>query len=337
VSVSGFWLDRKEAAMSRAVPALLCLLVSGCMSFNTVELDLGRRTGDYTEKTVSGEGDAKVAVIDLEGILSQDSEESIFGSRESQVVAFVEKLKMAEKDPDVKAVVVRIDSPGGDVTTSDILLNELRRFRERKKVPAVAAFMGVAASGGYYVAAGCDRIVAHPTTITGSIGVIALHVSLSGLLEKIGVKVTALKAGERKDTGSPFRELGEDDRRLLQGLIDQAHARFVGVVAEGRAGRLTAEQVRPLADGRIFTAAQALEARLIDRIGYLADAAEEARGLAGLKDARLVMYSRRPQKLENPYSIVPTASAGLGSDLDRARRLLGFHVCYLWEPYLLGR
>jgi protease-4 len=323
--------------MVRATSAVLLLLGAGCMSFNTIELGLGGKQASYDEKVVSGEGAAKVAVVELEGILTQDSEESIFGSRESQVVAFVEKLKLAEKDPDVKAVVVRIDSPGGDVTTSDILHHELKAFRERRKIPAVAAFLGVAASGGYYVAAGCDRIVAHPTTITGSIGVIALHVSLAGLLEKIGVKVTALKAGERKDTGSPFRELGEEDRKLLQGLIDQAHARFVGVVAEGRAGRLTPEQVKGLADGRIFTASQALEAKLVDRLGYLADAVEEARGLAGLKEARVVMYSRRPQKLENPYSVVPQAQAGLGSDLDRARKLLGFHVCYLWEPYLLGR
>ena len=323
--------------MARALSAVVLLLGAGCMSFNTIELGLGGKQAAYDEKVVSGQGDAKVAVVELEGVLTQDSEESIFGSRESQVVAFVEKLKLVEKDPDVKAVVVRIDSPGGDVTTSDILHHELKLFRERKKVPAVAAFMGVAASGGYYVAAGCDKIVAHPTTITGSIGVIALHVSLAGLLEKIGVKVTALKAGERKDTGSPFRELGEEDRKLLQGLIDQAHARFVSVVAEGRAGRLTPEQVKGLADGRIFTASQALEARLVDRVGYLADAVEEARGLAGLKEARLVMYSRRPQKLENPYSVVPQAQAGLGGDLDRARKLLGFHVCYLWEPYLLGR
>jgi protease IV len=316
--------------------SVLALALAGCMSFNTIDIPLGPRYSEYSEKQVSGEGDAKVAVVNLEGILTDESEESIFGSKESKIVSFVEQLKRAEKDPDVKAVVIRIDSPGGDVTTSDILLHELKAFRERKNVPVVAAFMGVAASGGYYVAVGCDRIVAHPTTITGSIGVIALHVSLAGLLDKIGVKVTALKSGDRKDIGSPFRELGEEDRRILQGLIDQSYARFVGVVAEGRAGKLSAEQVKTLADGRIYTAAQALEAKLVDRVGYFAEAVEEARGLAGLKEARLVMYSRRPQKVENPYSVT-AQSPGLSSDLDRARKLLGFHVCYLWEPYLLGR
>lgn len=322
----------------RHAPLALAAALGGCMSFNNVEIPLTPRFAQYAEKVVSGEAADKVAVIDLQGVLTDDSEESIFGSRESKLVSFVEQLKVAEKDEAVKAVVIRIDSPGGGVTTSDILLHELKSFRERKKVPVVAAFMGVAASGGYYVAAGCDRIVAHPTTITGSIGVIALHVSLAGLLEKIGVKVTAITAGERKDTGSPFRELRDEDRKLLQGLIDQAHARFIQVVAEGRKGRLSPEQVKTLADGRIYTAQQALDAKLVDRVGYLADAVEEARGLAGLKDAQLVMYSRRPQKVENPYSeATAQASFGMSSDLDRARKMLGFHVCYLWEPYLLGR
>jgi protease IV len=324
--------------MRRAL-APLALAFAGCMSFNNVEIPLTPRASEYTEKTISGEAEAKVAVVDLQGVLTDESEESIFGSRESKIVSFVEQLKAAEKDEAVKAVVLRIDSPGGDVTTSDILHHELRKFRERKKVPVVAAFMGVAASGGYYVAAGCDRIVAHPTTITGSIGVIALHVSLAGLLEKIGVKVTALKSGEKKDVASPFRELNEEDRKLLQGMIDQAHARFVRVVADGRQGRLTLDEVKRLADGRVYTAAQAHEAKLVDRVGYLADAVDEARSLAGVKEVRLVKYSRRPQKIENPYSEATAQSAPLGisSDLDRVRKLLGFHVCYLWEPYLLGK
>ena len=322
----------------RFAPAALALALGGCMSFNTIDIPLAPRFAAYTEKTVSGEALDKVAIIDLRGVLTDDAEESIFGSKESKIVSFVEQLKIAEKDEAVKAVVIRIDSPGGGVTTSDILYHELKAFRERKKVPVVAAFMGVAASGGYYVAAGCDRIVAHPTTVTGSIGVIAMHVSLAGLLEKIGVKVTALKAGDRKDMASPFRPLEEEDRKLLQGLIDQAHARFVSVVVEGRKGRLSSEQVKVLADGRIFTASQALDAKLIDRVGYLEDAVEEARALAGVKEVRWVMYSRRPQKVENPYSEATVqASLGMSSELDRARQLLGFHVCYLWEPYLLGR
>ena len=233
--------------------------------------------------------------------------------------------------------MIRIDSPGGDVTTSDILYNELISFKSRKRVPVVAAFMGVAASGGYYLASGCDAIVAHPTTITGSIGVISLHVSLMGLLDKIGVKVEALKSGANKDMGSPFRNMTDDDKKLFQTLIDQFYARFVAVVTEGRKGRLTEAQVKTLADGRVYTAQQALEAKLVDRIGYLEDAVAEAKKRAGVAKAQVVMYSRRPGRVDNEYSASVQAPPLFGNDLELARKLLGFHCYYLWEPYLLGK
>jgi protease-4 len=314
----------------------LALTLSGCIS---VDIGIGGQRGDYKEKVIEGDPsvDEKIALIDVQGLLSNDHEEGIFSIKESQVVAFVEKLRIAEHDPDVKAVLVRIDSPGGDVTTSDILYNELVAFKHRKKVPVVAAFMGVAASGGYYLASGCDTIVAHPTTITGSIGVISMHVSLVGLMEKIGVKVEALKSGANKDMGSPFRAMTDEDKKLLQTLIDQFYARFVNVVAEGRKGKLTEAQVRTLADGRVYTAQQAYEAKLVDRIGYLIDAFDETKTRAKLAKAKLVMYSRRPSRLDNEYS-ASVQSPGLPvSEFDQARKLLGFRCYYLWEPYLLGK
>jgi protease-4 len=198
--------------------------------------------------------------------------------------------------------------------------------------------MGVAASGGYYLASAADVIVAHPTTVTGSIGVIAYHFSVSGLLEKVGVKATALKSGASKDSGSPFRDLNEADVKIFSALIDQFYERFVGVVAEGRKGKLSPEQVRALADGRVFTAAQALEAKLVDKIGYLKDAIAEAESRAGLDSSKVVMYSRRPKSVENPYSAAAPAARPLpGADLESLRGLLGFRCYYLWEPYLLGK
>lgn len=315
---------------------LAFLALAGCIS---VDVDIGDKRGDYKEKVIEGdpEADAKIALIDVQGVLSSDQEDSLFSTKESQVVALVEKLRLAEHDPDVKAVLVRIDSPGGDVTTSDIMYNELVAFRQRKKVPVVAAFMGVAASGGYYLASGCDAIVAHPTSITGSIGVISMHVSLAGLLEKIGVKVEAIKSGPNKDMASPFRNLGDDDKKLLQSLIDQFYGRFVSVVTEGRKGRLTEAQVRKLADGRVYTAQQALEAKLVDRIGYLIDAYAEAKSRANLTKAKVVMYSRRPSRLDNEYSTSAQTQGLPGGDLEQARKLLGFRCYYLWEPYLLGK
>jgi protease-4 len=164
-----------------------------------------------------------------------------------------------------------------------------------------------------------------------------MHISLAGLLDKIGVKVEALKSGPNKDMGSPFRAMTDDDKKLLQALIDQFYARFVSVVAEGRKGRLTEAQVRTLADGRVYTAPQALEAKLVDRIGYLVDAFGEAKTRAALSKAKLVMYSRRPSRVDNEYSAVAQAPVALGGDLDHVRKLLGFHCYYLWEPYLLGK
>ena len=323
--------------MKRAFP-LLALALAGCF-FTQVDIPLSGRAGSVVEKPLQRDEGArgKIALIDVEGVLTNDSEESLFGSKDSQVVALVEKLKLAEADPDVKAVVLRIDSPGGDVTTSDLMYRELALFRQRKNVPIVAVFMGVAASGGYYVAAAADVVVAHPTTITGSIGVIAMHVSLAGLMEKIGVKATAFKSGALKDSGSPFRDLAESDRKLLQDLVDRFHERFVAVVAEGRKGKLSPEQVKALADGRVFTAPQALEAKLVDRVGYLADAIAEAKSRGGLNAAEVVMYTRRPRLAENAYSAPPSATSPIGSDLESVRSLLGFRCWYLWEPYLLGR
>jgi protease-4 len=322
--------------MKRLTLSFLCLAAAGCVDVN---VNVGSHRGDYTEKVVDGDSEAKakIAIIDVEGVLSSDHEESFFGSKESQVVAFVEKLKLVEADPDVRAVIVRIDSPGGDVTTSDILYHELLAFKARKKVPVVASFMGVAASGGYYLASAADVIVAHPTTITGSIGVISMHVSLAGLMEKIGVKVEAVKSGANKDMGSPFRAMTDDDRKLFQSLIDQFYTRFVSVVAEGRKGRLTEAQVRTLADGRVYTSAQALEAKLVDRVGYLEDVVAETKTRAKIDKAQLVMYSRRPGRLDNAYSGSPSAATFATGDLDQAKKLLGFHCYYLWEPYLLGK
>jgi protease-4 len=324
----------KHGAMVAAVLAL-----TGCMSFNSVDLSLREPFKEYEEKLVSDDPASpdKIAIIDVEGVIHDDSEDGLFRSRESMVVSVVEKLKKAEADPAVKAVILRVDSPGGSITASDVLYEELRAFKARKGVPIVAAFMGVAASGGYYIACACDRIVAHPTTITGSIGVIALHVSLAGLLEKIGVKVEALKSGVHKDTGSIFRDLSANERQVLQGLIDDMYARFVGVVTLGRKGSLTEDQVRELADGRIYTADQALRSKLIDRVGYLKDAVDEAKTLAGLKGAKVVIYTRRPDSAENVYSSTRASISSDSEMMEIARRTLGFQIYYLWEPGLLGK
>jgi protease-4 len=241
-----------------------------------------------------------------------------------------EELEKAAEDDRVKAVVLRINSPGGTVTASDILYHEIKRFKERRKVPVVASILDVGASGGYYVALAADRIVAHPTTVTGSIGVLMLTVNSSGLLEKIGVSADYITSGPRKDMGSPFRALTPEERAIFQDVIDRLYGRFVGLVARER--RLDESRVRSFADGRIYTAPEALSLGLVDRIGYLEEAIALAKEAAATPEAKVVTYHRPRQYRATIYSggeipaFRPTAA-------DLARLVTsGPRFLYLWWP-----
>ncbi|OGD28970.1 MAG: hypothetical protein A2028_03835, partial [Candidatus Aminicenantes bacterium RBG_19FT_COMBO_59_29] len=196
----------------------------------------------------------KVLVVDVEGMISSMEPGSVF-NREGDVLSRVyARLQMAAEDKLVRGIILRLDTPGGDVTSSDILYREVLKFRKKTGLPVVALMMGVAASGGYYVASACDAIIAHPSTITGSIGVISLFPDVEGLLSKVGVQVQVIKSGDLKDAGSPFRNLSEQEQRLFQGIIDELYERFLEVIHEKRKDTLSLEEIRQLADGRVYTA-----------------------------------------------------------------------------------
>jgi protease IV len=280
------------------LPALCgLLLLSGCI----YNINLIPSVEPLKEKVLSGEGRDKIVLMDLSGIITDQEEQGAFLTKPSMVARVKEELEMAAKDPDVKAVVLRINSPGGTVTASDLLYHEITRFKKETGKQVIAMIMDLGASGGYYVAAASDKIMAHPTTITGSIGVIMLNLNVQGLLEKIGVSGDAIKSGDKKDMGSPFRSMTEEERTIFQDVINQMHERFVSVVAEGRK-KLTAEQVRGIADGRIYTAPQALELKLVDEIGYLDGAVASAKEGAGISEARVVTYYRPGSYKTNIYS-----------------------------------
>jgi protease-4 len=212
-------------------------------------------------------GGGKVALVKIEGLLVTPEH-------------VVEELHDYAEDASIKAIVLRIDSPGGGVVASQEIFNAVKNAKkEGKKV--VASMGSVAASGGYYVAAAADKIVANPGTLTGSIGVKMEFASVEKLLEKIGVKGMVVKAGEYKDIGSPFRDMTEQEQKLLQGVIDDVHSQFIEAVAEGRG--LPATDVKAIADGRIFTGRQALALKLVDEMGDLADSIRVAGKLAGIK------------------------------------------------------
>ena len=268
-----------------------CLALTGCMQAN-VSL-FGDPGAPYKEQVLEGTGADKILLLGIDGLISEHAREGLLRTRPSTVQELAAQLKLARKDKAIKAVVLKIDSPGGTTTASDILYHELSAYKDETKVTLVAAMMGLAASGGYYVALPADHIAAHPTTITGSVGVIFLQPRVAGLMDKIGVGVDVSKSGSLKDMGSPFRPATEEERRLTQGMTKALAARFLDLVQQHR--KLEPAALGIVSSARVFTAAEAKDLGLIDSVGYLDDALSQARSLAGLaKDAKVVTYRRRP-------------------------------------------
>ena len=223
-------------------------------------------------------GGEKVAVVRIEGV--------IVDSREA-----IEELRKFRDNPSIKAIVLRIDSPGGGVVASQEIHSEVLKTRAEGKAKVVTSMGNLAASGGYYIAAATDRIVANPGTLTGSIGVIMELANVQGLMEKVGVQSVVIKSGKHKDLASPFRTMSAEDRALLQSVLDDVHDQFIQAVAAGRAMKV--EQVRDLADGRVFTGRQAKTARLVDELGDLQDAIKLAGKMVGIAGEPRVVETRK--------------------------------------------
>jgi protease IV len=309
-----------------------CLLfLSGCI----YNISLLPPIKPFEEKKLSGKGKDKIVLLDLTGIITDQQKQRTLFIEPSMVSEMKEKLDTASKDPMVKAVVLRINSPGGTVTASDLLYHEIINFKKTTGKKVISVIMDLGASGGYYVAAASDKILAHPTTVTGSIGVIMININVEGLLEKIGVTEDAIKSGEKKDMGSPFRSMSEEERKIFQEVIDQMYERFISVVAEGRKN-LTKEQLRKIADGRIYTAQQAVALGLVDRIGYLEDAISIAQEETGLKEARVVTYQRPGSYKANIYSGLPANRGNIINmiqfDLSSMFPVGTPQFMYLWVP-----
>lgn len=220
----------------------------------------------------------RIALIRVEGVI-MDAQST------------VGELKRFGDNPSVKAIVLRIDSPGGGVVPSQEIHDAVQRVRQKGNKMVIASMGSVAASGGYYIAAATDRIIANPGTLTGSIGVIMEMANVEGLLKKIGVEGVVVKSGKFKDVGSPLRKMSDEERALLQSVMDDVHKQFIEAVAAGRALEPTA--VQALADGRIFTGRQAKDAKLVDELGDLEDAIQLAAELAGIEGEPKVVEPRR--------------------------------------------
>lgn len=280
--------------------------------------------------------DGAVAVVTVDGVLINAKRTGILSPGEHPVAELLEQLDAARRDPLVKAVVLRINSPGGTVTASEMMHNEITEFKKTGK-PVIAMMMDVAASGGYYVACAADEILAHESTVTGSIGVLMQLFEVTETMRMIGVKGDTIKSGDQKAAGSPFETLEPEQRVVFQKVIDELYGQFIDVVAKGRP-KLSRETIVRLADGRIYTAPQALEAGLIDHIATMRDAIETAKKRAGIKRAKVIRYERPYVSAGNYYASHP------GSDPQMQVNLLNLDLggfgqasrapfMYLWRPH----
>lgn len=220
----------------------------------------------------------RVALIRIEGVILDAQ-------------ATISELKQYSENPLVKAIVLRIDSPGGGVVPSQEIHDAVKRVKNKSNKAVIASMGTVAASGGYYIAAATDRIIANPGTLTGSIGVIMEMANFEGLMKKVGVEGVVIKSGRFKDVGSPLRKMSDEERKLLQSVMDDVHHQFIQAVADGRS--LEVSDVEPLADGRIYTGRQAKEARLVDELGDLDDAIHIAADIAGMEGEPKVVEPRK--------------------------------------------
>ena len=278
----------------------------------------GRGEKKFIEEVIQdGPRTAKIAIVSINGIIDEQQARDVYW-----------QLKEARDDKNVKGLIIRVNSPGGTISGSDQIHNEIVKYRSETNQPVVAFMQGVAASGGYYSSVACDEIIAEPTAITGSIGVIMGYLVLQQLLEeKLGIKPIVVKAGAKKDWPSSFQMPTDEQLQYMQErIIGPAYKRFVKVVVDGRS-QLTEEDVNRLADGSIYWADKALEEKLIDGIGYLKDAIDKTKSLAGVKKAQVVEYRK-------PFSIADMLSAKTNVSLKFDRRTL-YEVSvpqalYLW-------
>ncbi|MEO0513709.1 MAG: signal peptide peptidase SppA [Planctomycetota bacterium] len=289
-------------------------------------------------------GSPHILILDVTGVIANADQGGLLSAGDNPVARLTEGLRLAANDDRVAAVVLRLNTPGGTVTASDMMYREVQRFKETTGKPVVAVMMDVAASGGYYLACAADHVVAYPSTVTGSIGVVFQTLSVKPALDRIGIQANALVSGPNKAAGSPLETLDDGQREILQGLVDRFYADFVAVVRDNR------KSVDPdtwdlVTDGRVFTGRRAYELGLVDSLGDIHDGLEKAKQLANLQHADVFAVHRPLDYVSGPYSQAPTPSTAqtqtqvnlLQINLDHALSFVpgtDAGMYYLWLPEL---
>lgn len=299
---------RRVAALLLA--PFLALLPAACTPL-TLSIGLGPQPAPITEQLIFDEpGRDKVALIDVRGILADAREPGILGPGANPVDILVSQLQRAERDASIRAVILRINSPGGTVTASDVLYHEIRGFAQRSGKPVIASLGEVAASGGYYIALAGDEIVAQPTCITASIGVLIPLMNFSEGLNRIGIYSTAITSGPNKAMGNPFDAPDNTHEALYQDLVDEFYHRFRSLVLARRPG-IPPDSVEDATDGRIMTGDAALRAGLVDSLGGIREAFAAAKARANLGAADLVKLSGSAGETQSAYARSPSVEVNL--------------------------
>ncbi|MBK8399075.1 MAG: signal peptide peptidase SppA [Leptospiraceae bacterium] len=288
-----------------------------CVIGNTVKFpSFGQeRETELTEYVMEGVDKDKILIISIDGVISETPSGggSIFGGGggESIVSSVINDLMKASFDKDIKGIILKVNSPGGTVTGSDLIYRELLKYKASTGIPIVALFMDKAASGGYYVAMAADKIVSLPTAVTGSVGVILSGFNIKEGMDKIGVKDQSITSGANKAIGSPFSEMKPEQKLILQSIVNNLYERFFNIVKQNRQN-VKEERLKEICDGRIFTADQALKEGMVDKVGYIEDTIAELMRLDSYKKKatpnntkpRLIYYSHLKQKVRSVYQIV---------------------------------
>jgi protease-4 len=277
------------------MPSLLITPVSNSSKLEEVQVDGGR-----------GFSPPKVVIIEVEGMLANAKSGGFLTPTENPLSLFTQEMKQAAADDRVKAVVLRINSPGGTVTCSDTMYDMVKRFKASTHKPVVSSCQEVCASGAYYVACGSDVIVANPTSIVGSIGVIFETFDLSIAMSKLGIRTDPVKSAPLKDMGSPFKPLDPDARDVMQGMVNEYYGRFVSVVKTNRTKLTDAHKIKTATDGRVFSGEQAAAMGLVDKVGRLEDAIDLAKSMAHAPNAAVIMYKRPYGYSGSIYASSPT-------------------------------